>query len=239
VAKEPKTIQTALRLPNDLYARLKEEADRFETEYFASGGISEVIRGHLTASLTRKDRYDAATRDLGEALMEMARAIKKKEFYGWDEHEQCRQALMTAIDLFSAEEGHPNRPKNSAHDLNDDPRALGMDMAQQYLKRRKEIREIVALADAMDEREEGPGGLLYLKRLIREREKRLAVTDRKERLEAVMEAASDAADQIAQQEWERGEVTPPVALPPKSGAKKGGRGGGPSRRAARGAKKGE
>jgi hypothetical protein len=238
VAKEPKTIQTALRLPNDLYARLKEEADRFETEYSASGGISEVIRSRLAASFSRQDRYDAATRDLGEAFMEMARAIKKERIYGWNGHEKCRQALIAAIDLISTEESQAGLDFAAPILDNDDPHTIGTNLAQQYLKRRKEIREIVALADAMDEREEGPGGLLYLKRLIREREKRLAVTDREERLEAAMEAASDAEMQIKMQDWEReeaaqrrrGEIATPkreakrrggeVAPPPKSGAKK-------------------
>jgi hypothetical protein len=85
-----KTVQTAMRIPREMHERLKQ----------SPAGVSEEIRRRLEESFAAEDTYDAATRSLGEDVMELALLVQQQAKMTWHSHVDVHAAVRTAIDRY-------------------------------------------------------------------------------------------------------------------------------------------
>jgi hypothetical protein len=131
VVKEPKTVQTALRLPSDLYDRLKT----------GPLGVSEEIRRRLVKSFKDQDSYDERTRALGETVMQLDRLIEVNSGFKWTAHPKAQRALIEAIGFYLREGANIDLRKIDDDAFEDDPYTLGKWLARFLLGKRREQEE--------------------------------------------------------------------------------------------------
>jgi hypothetical protein len=85
-----KSVQTAFRLPAEMHERLRRAGD----------DVSKEIRRRLEESFAAEDTYDAATRSLGEDVMELALLIEQQAKTTWHGHVDVHAAVRAAIDSY-------------------------------------------------------------------------------------------------------------------------------------------
>jgi hypothetical protein len=140
--RSPASVQTALRLPAEMYEKLKQ----------SKLGVSEAIRWRLFLSF-ELDRYDDSSRHLAGAVLWMARQVKLDSGTAWHQNAKARETLIAAFQAYlSMTETPPNIPDDQ---FVDDPPTLGRAIARQYISTGRLRERVEAVAEgnraAMDE----------------------------------------------------------------------------------------
>jgi hypothetical protein len=117
--QRPETIQTAVRLPREMYNRLKQ----------GRLGVSGEIRERLTHSFDAQS-YDFPTRSLAEALKWMANRIQQDTGIAWHADSRACEALIVAVQTYLAS----IPPSASSKEFVDDPPTLGRAIARDYYR---------------------------------------------------------------------------------------------------------
>ena len=121
----PRDTAVALRLPRELHAQLKRVA--------AGRSVSEEMRSRLEQSLVLDGRDEVATRNLTEAISEVARNVKPY-FGDWNENPYAYAVFKVAIETLLSKmrpKGEPVAPSNADEWLpGDTPESAGVNLAR-------------------------------------------------------------------------------------------------------------
>jgi hypothetical protein len=85
-----KTIQTAVRLPAEMFERLKQ----------SEAGVSEEIRNRVARTFAEDDAGDAQTRELVADLVTMIADIHALAGSRWHQHPDVHQAVLAAVNAW-------------------------------------------------------------------------------------------------------------------------------------------
>jgi hypothetical protein len=126
-AKHPRleTVQTAVRLPREMYDRLKQ----------GQLGVSGEIRERLALSFDAQS-YDFPTGTLAEAVKWMAKRVEEHTGFAWHANPKACEALNVAVHTYLAaivERPSAEEP-NLVNEFVDDPPTLGRVIARDYIR---------------------------------------------------------------------------------------------------------
>jgi hypothetical protein len=141
---ESKQRQLAVALRPEVRAQLEAAAT-------ASGhSVAEEIRRRINFTLWL-DSYDKPTRDLADAVMEIAREIERQTRSPWQSNRKSNEALAAAVQEWL--EGLRPRLSGGASDLfgPDDPATLGRSIARYHRHVRAEVEKSAEEVPILDE----------------------------------------------------------------------------------------
>jgi hypothetical protein len=131
--ERPETVQTGLRLPREMYDRLKR----------SDLGVSAEIRRRLEHTFS-EEVYDAKTRELAADVMWMADQIRRDTRIEWHAHRKAHEAFTAAV-MNWLEGLKPKEHESPAVEAlfgPDDPQTLGRSIARLLRRFKEDIQEI-------------------------------------------------------------------------------------------------
>jgi hypothetical protein len=122
-----KVVVTSVRLPAEIYERLKKSPI----------SVSGEIRYRIDRSFADEDNFDDQTRNLGEMMKWVAREVYLQTGCHWYERPEAGAAAVAAIQTWVASSVYPR--ESSPEEFQDDPQTLGRAITRSYFRIQEEL----------------------------------------------------------------------------------------------------